>query len=99
MTASNTGTQTQTETQTETETETVATESGKRLIRERHCRKGKVRSYLTGKIVDKKIGRKRPYAIMLNNIYGAIPQAGIERADVVYEAPVEGAITRLMGIF
>lgn len=36
---------------------------------------------------------------MLNNIYGAIPQAGIERADVVYEAPVEGAITRLMGIF
>ena len=93
-----TQTQTQTETQTETETETVATEAGT-FDQGEALPKGKVRSYLTGKIVDKKIGRKRPYAIMLNNIYGAIPQAGIERADVVYEAPVEGAITRLMGIF
>ena len=89
-----TRTQTQTETQTETETETVATEAGT-FDQGEALPKGKVRSYLTGKIVDKKIGRKRPYAIMLNNIYGAIPQAGIERADVVYEAPVEGAITRL----
>ncbi len=93
-----TQTQTQTETQTETETETVATETGT-FDQGEALPKGKVRSYLTGKIVDKKIGRKRPYAIMLNSIYGAIPQAGIERADVVYEAPVEGAITRLMGIF
>ena len=86
-----TQTQTQTETQTETETETVATEAGT-FDQGEALPKGKVRSYLTGKIVDKKIGRKRPYAIMLNNIYGAIPQAGIERADVVYEAPVEGRL-------
>lgn len=56
-------------------------------------------SYLTGKKVDPSIGRKRPIAIMFNNIVNACPQAGIARADVVYEAPVEGGITRLMGIF
>ncbi|MFQ9151834.1 MAG: DUF3048 domain-containing protein [Blautia sp.] len=38
-------------------------------------------------------------AIMLNNIYDACPQAGIEEAGIVYEAPVEGGLTRLMGIF
>ena len=94
---SETQTQTQvieTETQTETETAETGTFDQGEVLPE-----GKVRSYLTGKVVDKEIGRTRPYAIMLNNIYGAVPQAGIERADVVYEAPVEGAITRLMGIF
>lgn len=94
--------QTETQAITETETETVqeegsfedgASEEGETLP------DGKVRSYLTGKVVDEKIGRTRPFAVMLNNIYGAVPQAGIARADVVYEAPVEGAITRLMGIF
>ena len=95
--AQETETQTQvieTETQTETETAETGTFDQGEVLPE-----GKVRSYLTGKIVDEEIGRTRPYAIMLNNIYGAVPQAGIERADVVYEAPVEGAITRLMGIF
>lgn len=58
-----------------------------------------VRSYLTGKSVPASIGRVRPAAIMLNNIYDALPQSGIGNAEVVYEAPVEGGITRLMGIF
>jgi len=57
------------------------------------------RSYLTGEEVSTGIGRTRPVAIMLNNIYDAIPQYGIGRAGVVYEAEVEGLITRLMGIF
>lgn len=60
---------------------------------------GMTRSYLTGKLVSSEIGSKRPVAIMLNNIIDACPQAGISQADVVYEAPVEGGITRLMGIF
>ena len=33
------------------------------------------------------------------NIQAALPQSGIANAEVVYEAPVEGGITRLMGIF
>lgn len=58
-----------------------------------------VTSYLTGEQVKETIGRRRPVALMLNNIQDAIPQCGIENASVVYEAEVEGLITRLMGIF
>ena len=60
---------------------------------------GMAKSYLTGKYVDEAISRQRPVAVMLNNIKDACPQSGIENADVLYEAPVEGGITRLMGIF
>lgn len=60
---------------------------------------GMAKSYLTGKYVDEAISRQRPVAVMLNNIEAACPQSGIENADVLYEAPVEGGITRLMGIF
>ena len=58
-----------------------------------------VKSYLTGLDVPESIGRQRPVAVMLNNIKGGCPQSGIANAGVVYEAPVEGEITRLMGIF
>ncbi|MGI6094364.1 MAG: DUF3048 domain-containing protein [Lachnospiraceae bacterium] len=60
---------------------------------------GQVKSYLTGEYVPEEIGTRRPVAVMLNNIQAAVPQAGIAKAGVVYEAPVEGNITRLMGIF
>ncbi len=60
---------------------------------------GMVRSFLTGKLVPESIGRTRPISVMLNNIYDALPQSGIGNAAIVYEAPVEGGITRLMGIF
>lgn len=60
---------------------------------------GQVKSYLTGEFIAKEQGERRPVAVMLNNIIDACPQSGISRAGVVYEAPVEGKITRLMGIF
>lgn len=60
---------------------------------------GMAKSYLTGEYVDEAISRQRPVAMMFNNIQAACPQSGIENADVLYEAPVEGGITRLMGIF
>ncbi len=60
---------------------------------------GQVHSYLTGKLTDASLAQTRPMAVMINNIINAMPQAGIARADVVYEAPVEGDITRLMAIF
>lgn len=41
----------------------------------------------------------RPLAVMMNNIKEGCPQSGIEEASIVYECPVEGRITRLMGIF
>lgn len=60
---------------------------------------GEVRSKLTGGWVDKKIGNRRPIAIMINNIKAALPQSGISNAGIVYEVLVEGGITRLLGIF
>lgn len=60
---------------------------------------GQIHSYLTGKLTDANVALKRPMAIMINNIINALPQAGLSQAAVIYEAPVEGEITRLMAIF
>lgn len=60
---------------------------------------GKIHSYLTGKLTDQSKVLSRPIAIMINNIINALPQAGISKAAVIYEAPVEGDITRMMAIF
>ena len=57
-----------------------------------------VKSYLTGENVPESIGRRRPVAVMMGNNSSGSPQSGINHAGVVYEAPVEGNITRLMGI-
>lgn len=68
-------------------------------VREQPDENGQVHSYLTGKLTDESIAHKRPMAVMINNIINAIPQAGLQNADVVYEVPVEGEITRLLAIF
>lgn len=83
-------------TQRETEPETT-TEPVTELVTE-VSREGMVRSRLTGEWIARETGTRRPVAVMFNNIIDAVPQSGIERAGVVYEAPVEGALTRLMGI-
>lgn len=60
---------------------------------------GKALSHLTGEYINKSLTNTRPVAVMINNIVDAIPQSGIGNAGVVYEATVEGGITRLMGLF
>lgn len=42
---------------------------------------------------------KRPVAVMVNNVPKALPQYGIEAADVIFEIPVEGGQTRLMAMY
>lgn len=54
---------------------------------------------LTGLDVEYNNAGKRPVAIMLNNIKQALPQEGISAVDLLVECPVEGGITRLMGLF
>lgn len=54
---------------------------------------------LTGLGSDVDTNGKRPAAIMLNNIYEALPQVGIGKADILFECLAEGGITRLMGLF
>ena len=60
---------------------------------------GQVHSYLTGQLTDSEIALQRPVAVMINNIINALPQSDIEQASVIYEAPVEGEITRMMAIY
>ena len=44
-------------------------------------------------------GDERPYAIMIDNHSDAWPQAGLQKAYMVYEIIVEGNETRLMALF
>lgn len=50
------------------------------------------------KIIDIN-SKTRPYAIMINCHNGALPQAGLQDAYIVYELMVEGEITRMMALF
>ncbi|MBE6972261.1 MAG: DUF3048 domain-containing protein [Ruminococcaceae bacterium] len=54
---------------------------------------------LTGEGTDVDLSANRPVAIMLNNLKKALPQCGISQADIIYEAPAEGGITRMMAVF
>lgn len=73
------------EIETETETEAAVIPSGINL--------------LTGEAMDEALAAKRPLAVMMGNTVDALPQCGIGQADILYEVPVEGGLTRLMGIF
>lgn len=60
---------------------------------------GKMQSYLTGEWKDEAVARRRSMAVMIPNNKPALPQYGISRASIIYEAPVEGRVTRLMAFF
>lgn len=67
--------------------------------RERQIVDGKMKSYFTGQWIDAELAQQRPLAMMLNNTSVALPMSGVSDASVIYECPVEGRITRWMGIF
>lgn len=54
---------------------------------------------LTGEGCETDISQNRPIAIMLNNLKAALPQLGVSQADIIYEVPAEGGITRMLGVF
>lgn len=60
---------------------------------------GEVRSFYTGEWMDEKKAKNRPVAVMTENTHVTLPQYGIGNADIIYECPVEGGITRLMTIY
>ena len=43
--------------------------------------------------------KSRPYAVMIDNYPAARPPFGLSKASLVYEAPVEGGITRYLAFF
>lgn len=58
------------------------------------------KSALTGLPVENESDQyRRPVAIMINNIKKALPQYGISKASIIFEALAEGGITRLLAVF
>lgn len=55
---------------------------------------------LTGlEVLEEADINQRPIAVMIDNEMNARPQSGLDSADIVYEMPVEGNITRYMAIY
>ena len=69
------------------------------VIEEREAVDGKIQSYLTGEWTGVDKANRRPIAVMIPNNRPAMPQYGLSKAAIIYEAPVEGRITRLMAVF
>lgn len=88
-----------TEVQESTTEETEEEVMDDSVIREREEKDGKMQSYLTGEWKDADVVKRRSMAVMIPNNKPALPQYGISKASIIYEAPVEGGMTRLMAFF
>lgn len=82
----------------------TATKASTEASTEKPTEKPKKKYYtnpLTGvKDLDKGVDKRRPVAIMINNLSTAQRvQTGVGKADIVYETEVEGGITRLMAVY
>ncbi len=60
---------------------------------------GMVRSSLTNEWIDGDLADARPIAVMSPNDSNALPHYNLSKADILYECPVEGGITRSMAVF
>ncbi len=65
---------------------------------DRTVSKGKVRSFLTGEMVDKAFGLRRPIAIQINDAKAATPCNGLNSAGIIYETPMEAGEVRFTAI-
>lgn len=57
------------------------------------------KSPLTGETIEGTIAAQRPVSAMIGNTTDAMPQYGTSNADIIYEVPVEGGLTRLMTLY
>ena len=62
-------------------------------------REGMVRSRLTNEWVDPDVAATRPIAVIIPNETGAVPHYNLSEASILYEANVEGRMSRLMAIY
>lgn len=54
---------------------------------------------LTGLLTTPDTLSRRPWAVVVENFFTVRPQAGLVSADIVFESPTEGGITRLVAIY
>lgn len=62
-------------------------------------REGMVRSILSNEWVDGDAAAARPIAVMIPNDVDAVPHYSLSKASVIYEANVEGRMTRMMALY
>lgn len=62
-------------------------------------REGMVRSKLTNEWIDANVAAVRPIAVMIPNESSSIPHYNLSKASILYEANVEGRMTRLMAVY
>src|SRR5690348_2011997 len=48
---------------------------------------------------DRRAARRTSLAVKIDNVLGAWPQAGLNRADIVFDMQAEGGLTRLMAVY
>lgn len=60
---------------------------------------GMVRSRLTNEWVDADVANTRPIAVMTPNESAALPHYNLSQASVIYEANVEGRMTRMLALY
>ncbi len=60
---------------------------------------GMMRSRLTNEWVEPETAQTRPIAVLIPNEKDALPQYNLSEASILYEANVEGRMTRLMAIY
>lgn len=60
---------------------------------------GMMRSRLTNEWVRADVAKTRPIAVIIPNEAHAVPHYNLSQASILYEAKVEGSMSRLMGIF
>lgn len=78
-------------------TETESTSQEVSEVADNH--EGMAKSLLSGEWISKDLAGKRPIAMMTENTKVTLPQYGVSNADIIYECPVEGGITRLMACY
>lgn len=54
---------------------------------------------LTGEATEEDISAYRPFVAMLNTVEQALPQSSCGLADMLFEIPEEGGVTRVMGVY
>ncbi len=87
------------ETQT-TETNTETTEAVAEVVDDTiPPEAGMIRSKLTNEWIAAEFDEQRPIAVMFPNESSAIPHYGLSDASILYEANVEGRMTRMLAIF
>lgn len=59
----------------------------------------KARRAIDGVFVDLEQANNLPFAVVVENLVQARPQAGLDKANVVYEALAEGGITRFLAVY